>query len=123
MSSKVIITIAILVAVICFAVLVVYDYNRKRNLVLAPEGIQQFGEQPAPSSDSEPAALPLPKPQTEPAIPQATGNIDNAVDSFLQTVTAEDSLSIEEDADANQITADITIIDDIGQSSDVGKDL
>ena len=46
----------------------------------------------------------------------ATGNIDDAINAFIQDATNEQALAAEEDADASLINLDNQAINDFGQS-------
>lgn len=57
-------------------------------------------------------------PQAPVAIPQASGNVDTAVDAILVGVSDDQALFADAEKDAELITADSQTISDFGQSYD-----
>jgi flagellar basal body-associated protein FliL len=74
----------------------------------------QFGIKPLqPQYTTEKAA---PEQAAKITPPPATGNIDDAINAFIQDATNEQALAADEDADTSLIDLDSQAINDFGQS-------
>lgn len=118
MSSKVIAIIIGIVVAAGLAALVVFDYKSKKTAELAPV----INTPPVNQPQNLPPVVPTENPSIPAAdeikVPEATGNIDDAVSAFLQELNNETETMAEEDSDAALITSDSDALGVIGQSTD-----
>jgi hypothetical protein len=113
MTSKV---ITVLILVFLGAALigaVVYDSMTKKAI---QEAAFHLTANPVPEQQATPARNE--GDSSEIVLPPASGNIDEAVSSFLQEVDSESNLLLEENSDTGFVTSDSEVLGNIGQSSD-----